>query len=169
MSDLAERAELDADTAAIVGVVLGTDPVPLTRAQRKVALAAMSALGYSTEYIAEQLGLGVRTVPTIASHLGVKLPRYREFVDAVAVELVAGGASMRLRGNDLAAVLPILAAQGKTITECAAQLQTDNRTVERAAAKLKLTFPTGPHDEGCWWNDYVENGFRSTRSSDDDH
>lgn len=148
-------AELNDDVAEIIGVVLGTEKVELDKPRRAEALAAMNALGYSTDYMAEQLGVARRTVASMASALNVKLTPERQFVDVRAVEWVLTGTPMTLRGNDLNAALRRLAERGAPIGEIA-RLTRASRTVIRArAAKLGLDLIEDPEDD-CWWHRYYD-------------
>lgn len=147
--------EIDKDVLDIVGVVLGEDRASLDRPARVMALSAMNALGYSSTYMGEQLGLGPRTVASLASLLRVPLTRGREFVDARAVEFVLQGTPMRLRGNDMDAALVQLHQRGKTVSDCARLLRSDPQTVRKHATDLGLALTEDP-EQDCWWNRYYE-------------
>lgn len=149
----AATGQIDPDVLAIAGVVLGTDPVPLDPDARAIALQAMNALGYSTPYMSEVLGVHARSIPGLAGRLRVPLDRGREFVDQLAVDLVLQGAPMALRGNDLAAALAQLAAAGKTVSQCARLLRTTPTAVRNRAAALQLTLPEDSAQD-CWWHRY---------------
>ncbi len=151
----APTQDIDQDVLDIAAVVLGQEPVPLGKPARAQALAAMNALGYGPEYMGEQLGVGTRTVASLASVLRVPLTRGREFVDHRAVEFVLQGTPMRLRGNDMDAALAALHERGRTVSDCARLLDSDAQTVREHAGKLGLDLKEDP-DEDCWWNRYYD-------------
>lgn len=157
--------EITEDVLAIAGVVLGEHPVPLGKPDRALALQAMNALGYSSPYMAEVLGVNPRTVASMASVLGVPLTRGRGFVDHVAVEFVLQGTPMALRGNDLDAALRCLAERGTTVGQCARLLCTSPHNVRQRAESLQLALVEDP-DDGCWWHRYYDNTRSKIESED---
>jgi hypothetical protein len=157
--------EIADDVLEIAGVVLGDDPVPLSKPARALALQAMNALGYSSPYMAEVLGVRPRTVASMASVLGVPLTRGRDFVDHVAVEFVLQGTPMALRGNDRDAALRRLAERGTTVGQCARLLRTAAHDVRELAESLQLVLVEDP-DVGCWWHRYYDNTRSKIESED---
>ncbi len=94
----------------VAEAVQGGRPLPADHPGRRDALEAMNALGYSSAYMAEQLGVQIRTVPNLARKFGIQLTRMRGVIDHVAIDLVLQGDSLRLRGADLRAAVVRLAA-----------------------------------------------------------
>lgn len=157
--------EIAGDVLDVAGVVLGDDPVPLDKPARALALQAMNALGYSSPYMAEVLGVSPRTVASMASGLRVTLSRGRSFVDHIAVEFVLQGTPMALRGNDLDAALVRLAGAGKTAGQCARLLRTSAQNVRQHAASLQLALVEDPDDK-CWWHRYYDDTRTKIESED---
>lgn len=147
--------EIADDVLDIVGAVLGNRSAPLPKPARRLALQAMNALGYSSPYMAEVLGVSPRALPGLASVLQVSLDRDRRFVDQVAVQFVLQGTPMALRGNDMDAALVGLAERGKTVTQCARLLCTSTTTIRRHIADLRLALGEDP-DDSCWWHRYYD-------------
>lgn len=157
---------IDRETEEVIEAVLGGRPLPPGHPGRADALAAMAALGYSTQYMAEQIGVQRQTVCNIAGRLGVRLNPQRGFVDWLAVDFVLQGTPMRLRGHDMDAALPLLAAQGRGTTEIAKLLLANPSTIREHAAALglDLTEDTG---EGAWWVAYVDSRRRKPKETAD--
>lgn len=151
----APTEEIEQDVLDIVAVVLGAEQVPLDKPARAEALRAMNALGYTAQYMGEQLGVHPRSIASMASLLRVPLTRRREFVDQRAVQFVLQGTPMRLRGNDMDAALTALAEQGRTVADCARLLCADPQTIRKHARDLELDL-TEEAAEDCWWNRYYD-------------
>lgn len=154
---------LDIDTRVVFAdyalevaeAVLGGTPLAADHPGRRDALAAMNALGYSTTYMAEQLGVQPRSVYNLARKFDLTLDRDRHAIDQVAIDLVLQGDSLALRGADLQAAVTELAKRGKTATQCARLLKTDSAVIARIAAGLGVQL--AKHDpQGCWWVGYVD-------------
>jgi len=143
------------DVLDIAGVVLGGDPIPLDKPAQRLALQAMNALGYSSTYMGEVLGVSARGAASMASALRISLTRNREFVDHVAVEFVLAGTPMALRGNDFDAALLRLAGRGTTAGQCARLLRSSVKNVRQRAEALELTLAKD-RDGSCWWHRYYE-------------
>jgi hypothetical protein len=139
----------------IAAAVLGGPPLPDGHSGRADALAAMTALGYCTTYMGEQLGMPATAVHRMARKLGIPLHRGRGVVDQVAVDLVTQGVPLRLRGQDRRAALVALAAAGKTATECGRLLCADPSVIARLATEIGVRLAVST-SEGCWWSVYVE-------------
>lgn len=147
---------IDPDIAAVVGVVLGHDRHDLTGENLRMALQAMTALGYSTTYMAEALGRERRKISSLASKMRVKLGTNREFVDWRAVAFVVDdGTPMHLAGNDRDAALAQLAARGTTAKECARLLHTTTAAILSRVSSLGLELEPTP-TRTCWWSHYFE-------------
>lgn len=157
--------EIAEDVLDVVGVVLGDHPVPLDKPARALALQAMNALGYSSPYMAEVLGVSPRTVASMASVLRVPLSRGRSFVDHVAVQFVLQGTPMALRGNDLDAALACLAERDATVGQCARLLRTSPQNVRQRAESLQLVLMEDP-DDSCWWHRYYDDTRTKIESED---
>lgn len=143
----------------IAGAVLGGRPLPSGHPGRTDALAAMAALGYSTAYMGEQLGVQPKSVGNIASKARVRLDPQRGFVDHLAVTFALQGTPMRLRGVDMDRAIVLLAKRGKCAAEIARLLRADPSTVSKHAADLGVDLPEDA-GEGCWWA-----GYNDTRRS----
>jgi hypothetical protein len=158
------RAAFTRYAREVAAAVQGGRPLPASHPGRRDALEAMNALGYSSTYMAEQLGVQASAVPNLARRFGIQLTRMRGVVDRVAIDLVLQGDVLRLRGADLRAAIRDLAEAGKTATECARLLDTDAGVICRIAAELGVQLAKHTPTEGCWWVGYVDSRKRKDES-----
>lgn len=157
---------LDDEHAEIAEAVLGGTPLPPGHPGRRDALAAMAALGYSTRYIAEQLGMRPKTLLNLAARAKIPLDSQRGFVDHQAVAFTLQGSPMRLRGADMDHALPLLAAQGRGTTEIARLLCANSSTIREHAKALGVDLSEDA-GEGAWWVAYVDTRRRKPKETVD--
>lgn len=134
--------KIPAEIAAIAGVVTGNEPAHLVGEQRKLALQAMHALGYSREHMAWALKMQPIRVTEAAYRIGVHLHPHDQRPDPLAVEWVCSGTPMPLKGADREEVIRRLAAT-HTAPEIARLLCVPKGQVSVLASRLGVSTNAG--------------------------
>jgi len=127
------------DILAIAGVVTGDDRTKLGGWQRRDAIAAMTALGYSGAHIGWALRTSQAAIYKTASEFGLRLNIADQRLDWTAIDMVVNdGECLHLSGLDRAEAVRQMAPH-HTSTEIARRLRTDATEIARVARRDGIT------------------------------
>lgn len=133
---------IPADVLTIAAIVTGGEPAHLIGEQRKQAISAMHALGYSRDHMAWALDTTPNRVREVAFNLGLRLHHHDQRYDRLAVMWVCCGTPMPLRGADRDEAVRRLAPHC-TAGEIARLLSTNRAQVSALASRLGVATNAG--------------------------
>lgn len=124
------------DILDVAAVVLGEERITLIGWQFSDVVAAMTALGYSTQHIAYSMNRTEESVRKRAQALHIRVNRYDQRPDWFAVDMVATGAAcMHLLNIDRIEAIRVMAARDIDSAEMARRLCTDPHNVRTLASR----------------------------------
>lgn len=138
------------DILTIAGVVTGDDRTSLTGWQRRDAIAAMTALGYSGAHIAWALRTIQTSIAKTAALMGLTLHHRDQRLDWIAIAMVVeGDACLPLFHADRAEVVRQLAARRLTCAEIGRRLRVDPSEISYTARRLGITL--AKEEQWSWY------------------